>query len=324
MLVFPLLVALAHAARPAGFYHPDDVATKSRLFGQVAEAMGPAFEARQTDITRATEALSRMELALGLLGASAPKALTEWYSAARRDVTGQALVVQRHADTLASASSSAFGDALARALPAVSTTHDVKTCGATGIAAMMGRTTCAGEDLNARLAAAMDADPSLGKAIDPLVRSVWPAIALPSTALPAARWLDSSPAPAPDGWIDGARIAEAFVGTRVTAARTASTTAAEVAEEHGDTAAIMAARAQWLDALAADGATLRTELGVALGRAAKKTPALGRVGWCTNPTALGGCTGEDRTEAALAALEGDAKLRKALAKTLPAPAGEPE
>jgi hypothetical protein len=318
VLLFPLLVAIAHAGRPAGYYHPDDVATKSRLFGQVAAAMGPAFESCQTDITRATAALASAELALGLLGSSAPKELSDWYGAARRDLTGQALRVQRHADALTEESSRAFGDALARALPAAQATHDLKTCGATGVAAMMGRTTCTGEDLNARLAAAMDADAALGKAIEPLVRSTWPSIALPSTAIPAAPWLGSS------GWVDGARVAETLVGARITAARAAATQAAEVAQEQGDTAAMKAARTRWLDALAADGGTLRSEVGAALTRAAKKAPALGAVGWCTNPRALGGCTGEDRTAEVLTALEADAKLRKALAKALPAPEGEGE
>ena len=85
-----------------------------------------------------------------------------------------------------------------------------------------------------------------------------------------------------------------------------------------------AARTRWLDALAADGAVLRAEVATALGRAAKKDPRLGSLGWCTNPATLGGCVGEDATARVLTALEADAKLRKALQKALPAPVSEAE
>ncbi len=313
MLLF--LASLAFAADPPAFYHPDDVARASQQFASLSANMTPQFEAREGEVSRASGGLARMEIAVGLLGAEAPTTLTRWYEDARRDLTGQSLAVQRHADRTAEASSAAFGAALERALPIAGAGYSVRDCGASGVAAMMGRTTCGGENLNAKLAAAIDADATLAKAIAPLAKETWPAIALPDTPLSAAP-LQAGRATS-TRWIDGARIAEALVGGRLDAARERAAREADAARENGDTKAVKASRDAWMEQLATDGIVLREVTAHALDRAAKREPKLATVGWCTNPRVFGGCAGEDVTMVALEALQKDKKLAKALKKRLP-------
>lgn len=310
-----LLASLAFAADPPAYYHPDDVARASQQFASLSAYMTPQFEAREGEVSRASAGLARMEVAVGMLGAEAPTALTRWYEDARRDLTGQSLAVQRHADRSAEASSQAFGAALARALPVVGAGYSVRECGASGVAAMMGRTTCGGENLNARLAAALDADAALAKAIAPLARETWPGIALPDTPLAAAPLQAGRATSA--RWVDGARIAEALVGGRIDGARERAARDADAARENGDAKAVKASRDAWMEQLAADGVVLREITGNALDRAAKREPKLATAGWCTNPRVFGGCTGEDVTLLALEALQKDKKLAKALKKRLP-------
>jgi hypothetical protein len=311
-----LVVALARAGEPSAYYHPDEVAKASQRFGAVAKAVQPAFEARQSELARAGQALQDLELGVRLLGDTAPEPLRVWAKDTRKQVTLQAARLQKHADGVAERTSEAFGAALERALPAVTKGEPVRVCGATGVAALMGKSNCKGQSLDPTLGRALDADPVLGKAIDGLVGSAWPGVEVPRAAqAPVAL----AGAAASDGWFDGAAVATRLVGARLDAARQEATDRADAAIESGDTAAARQATEAWHARLAADGATLRDELAKALARAGKKDAALGGVAWCGNPRALGGCTGTDRTDAVLDALAADTKLAKALGKSLPAP-----
>ena len=317
MLVL-LVVALARAGEPAAYYHPDSVAKASQRFGSVAKAVQPAFDARQGELARAGQSLQDLELGVGLLGTTAPEPLVTWAKDTRKQVTLQAARIQKHADGVAERTSEAFGEALERALPAVSKGQAARVCGATGVAALMGKSNCKGVSLDADIGKTLDADAVLGKALDSLTTGAWPTVEAPQGAQGAVALAAGASV---DGWFDGAALANQLVGARLDAARRAATDRADAAVETGDLAAAKQATAAWRAQLTSDGDTLRGELVKALARAGKKDAGLGGAGWCGNPRALGGCTGTDRTDDVLAVLTVDTKLTKALEKVLPG-AGE--
>jgi hypothetical protein len=307
-----LTVSAASAAEPA-YYHPDDVARASAAFKAASGAMGPAFEERMAQVSRTGSGLQDLEVAVGMLGADAPSSLTDWVASTRRTAIGESMRLQRHADLLTEDYARVFGDALARALPAVGKGYAATECKAKGIAAMIGRTQCTGVDLNPRLAAAIDADGTLGHALADIATVEWPSLTTFSTPQAPIALTGT------ERWIDGGAVARAFVGKRVAAARTLATDAAEEAADGAGSAADATRAAEvWRAHLSTDGAALRRHLSDALTRGARKGgPAA--VGWCGNPRALGGCAGEDVTSAIVAALKEDEKFLKGIARDLPAP-----
>lgn len=301
-----VLLAVAIAGSPA-FYHPDDIAAKSTRFAAAAQAIEPRFAAGEAAAARWGDAVADLELGAAMLGKDAPAELTTWVADTRRQLTGQFLRLQRHAGLVQEDFSAVFGAALGRVLPAVAKGYDARECKATGIAAMMRRTTCEGEDLSPALARALDADPALEKEIADILSVEWPTVALePRTWAPAALTGTAR-------WVDGAAVAEAFTAARVQSRKDALDARLDPLQdglEARDPAVIAAAqaeRARYVAALGEDGAFLRAALTEALVRGEKKGgPA--QVGWCPNPAALGGCVGEDVTRAVVERLREDRRF----------------
>ena len=117
-------------------------------------------------------------------------------------------------------------------------------------------------------------------------------------------------------WVSGGRIAEKLMAARVKDRREALEGALEAMMPEEPTKADLekaqARKDAYLAELAADGEVLRAAITAALGRAAKKGGAAD-VGWCANPVALGGCAGENVTDAVLATLVADKKFAKDIA-----------
>ncbi len=313
LLLLAALVSAASAA-PVAHYSPDGVAKLSVAFGKASEVMGPAFEERDGKLRAIGSALQDLEVGTGMLGADAPAEARAWYESTRRQAVGEALRLQKHADLLQEDYGRVFGAALERALPAAAKGVDLKECAPTGVAAMIGRSNCPGEDRNPAIAAAIDADAALAKELADIATVEWPAVSTPRTTLAAV------PMTGGDRWVSGPALAARFVGRRVASARADAEATAEAALEKagGAPEAAKAARTAWDQTLAADGAALRALVVAALQRGAKKGGPAG-VAWCPNPAALGGCAGEDATKAVLAALETDKRFMKDLTAGLPAP-----
>lgn len=309
MIALAALAAFAFAAEPA-HYHPDDVAKASARFAAVAESMGPAFEAQGQKIATLGVAVAELELGVALLGAAAPAELRAWMDTSRRKGVGERLRLQRHVDLLQEDYGSVFGAAVERALPAVGKGFDVKVCGATGVIAMMGRKNCVGADLNTKLAAAIDADPALGGELASIAAVEWPTFETPTAPQPVVALTGTA------RWVSGGRIAEKLMAARVKDRREALEGALEAMMPEEPTKADLekaqARKDAYLAELAADGEVLRAAITAALGRAAKKGGAAD-VGWCANPVALGGCAGENVTDAVLATLVADKKFAKDIA-----------
>lgn len=304
MLVFLLPVALA--AAPA-HYHPDAIAARSTRFAAASEAVGPRFDEVDRAVSRTAGLVRDLETATAMLGSTASEGLTAWTVSNRRAFAGQYLLLNRAVGAVQEDFSTAFGEALERALPAASKGFDVKECGASGIAAMMRRPSCEGEDLNPALAAALDADAALAARLDEITGRAWPEVRLepsPQEVVPISGTARS---------IQLAAVANKFLGARLRAHADELDATLEQLQDRldaGDAAArakAEQARADMDAAVARDGEALRAAVAASLERNARKgAPA--EVGWCANPTPLGGCVGEDVTAAVAAILAGDKKF----------------
>ncbi len=324
-----LLLAGPLVAAANGFYHPDDVATASALFGRAAEASTRAFDAAQADLDRASDALVALDRNAALLGGHAPAGFEAYAVALRREGAAGRASVQSFVDGLVTGFEAAFRAALDRALPVVAGGRPTVEChagrgGPPGGPVIPGRTRCPGIDLNAGLARAMDADPILRAEVDRLLAAPWPGFALEGAVQPVVPLTGSA------AWIRMDAVVEALVARDMAAIEAADRTAREPLEadiaEGDDTsrrvalAEARALRAHYEAAMATLGGRLLDALAEALRRAGGAPPA---VGLCPNPVALGGCPGPDVTEGVLPLLLADRRLRRVLGADRDAGDGPP-
>lgn len=313
LVCLPLMSETALAAN-AGYYHPDDVAGASALFNQSAEWAGDAFGRAQDEVSRLGASLSSLELGVGLLGPDAPPALQAWATDTRATGLQRFLVVQGFVNQLQDDYTGAFEASLRRALTGLGRSG-VVVCQASAPRFGPGggsSRACEGENLNATLAAAMDRDSTLKAALDEIQNRAWPDLSMPSTPQAVV------PMTGDAAYIRADALAKALWAARLDARTEALEDAQAAYEEQldaGDKEALAASealKAAYLGELAADGVALREATTAALARAAKKGRAPDRVGLCANPASLGGCPGEDVTDAALEVLRADKKLVRAL------------
>ena len=312
LVLIPLLLGAALAASPA-FYDPDQVAGASALFKSATDEVGPRYLAIEGQLRKLSPAVEDLELATALAHDSVGKAGLAWATETRTAAVQARISAQAQVDQVQDGCVQAFEAALARALPGLSAGREVKECfGGTGMAALMARRTpCAGDDLSPALAASMDADPALKAEIARIAALPWPELTLPTQAQPVVALTGS------EGFIELAPLARAIAGERLE--RRADAFDRAVAPlmddiDAGDAEALATARQarqSWERGLASEGLVLLPLLEEALGRMKKGAGA--SVGLCTNPAALGGCEGRDRTAELLPLLAADKKLAKAVA-----------
>ncbi|MEZ4241771.1 MAG: hypothetical protein R3F59_37605, partial [Myxococcota bacterium] len=172
---------------------------------------------------------------------------------------------------------------------------------------------CHGQDLNATLAAVVDADTALADQLDEILGRAWPAVVLPKEAQAPvggqARWIDVR-----DLFVAGARGALRRIDDRDDTARGKI----EAAIEQGATVDELRALQPESERISAETAAARAALAapvlaVAEARMAKKWGGEPATGWCANPPTLGGCTGDDATRDLVSRLLDDKKVAKALA-----------
>lgn len=307
MLVI-LGLSTALAATP-GYYLPDDVATKSKVFASTSAEMMPRFESAQTTISSLNKALNELELGVALSGKSAPEGQPDWAQTTRRALTVQSIKLQRFLNLLQTDYSNVFSEALTRSLPSLSGTYTLSECGNTGVMAQFKKTNCEGEDLNDDLAALIDQDAKLQAELAEIHGLVWPEIVVEKKT-----W-GVIPLTGSKQYIQLSSLAAKYFGTQL-ANHEASLVAAldPLTEklESKDAEAIKQAgvlKDQWREGLGTSGVAWQAAIKDGLTRA-----GLGEVGLCGNPGYLGGCEGEDVTDKAIEALGADKKFLKATSK----------
>ncbi len=293
-------------------FDPDQVASTSELFMELASEMGPWYEDLQNQMTRTSLALEGLDRATLLVGDRADPSLGLYAQGLRKQAAHQYLQVQRFADLLAEDSEATFGAALERALANLGV--DAKPCTAQRdsmmgpMRGMGGANSCEGEDVSQQLAQRMDQDKALQAAVAEIKGLDWPSFVVEGSPQEVifltgtARYIS----------LDAA--AEAFIANRLDVLeRELEDQLAPLedrlkeGEEGGKEALAEAAafRAAYEVAVAAEGDRLLS----ALLRGLKKEAD---VGVCTNPKALGGCEGTDATASLLPMLKTHNKVLKAL------------
>jgi hypothetical protein len=316
-----LLLALSTLAYAdsAGFYHPNDIATASALFGRAADSAGVTFEERSAKAEGIAGALRDYELALDLLAVRAPVDEHVRLEELDRQFNREFAVLQVFSDAMMDDFMREFEASLERALADLPGAIPCEREIADGpqIPGMRTRTKanpeCRGEDLNARLAATMDADPTLGAAIAEILALEWPDLSVnPSAQTPSGGGERHVHV---DALLRaGARSALRDIDADDEQARLPF----EAAIEEG-------ASKEELERLVADAqrvteqtATRRGALAAPVLAAASKVTAKWTkkgepaTGWCANPVLFGGCTGADDTGELVPRLLEQAKVANAL------------
>ena len=308
------LVSAAVAA-PVGYWHPADLAPRSKLFVTASETLQTTYGDRERAITSLSAALRQYRTALDLLGDRAPAAEQERLEGLERDYQRQYAVVQAFADDLIGGFDGAFQAAVDKAVAAAGGAVECEAMIASGarIPGMPARTApnpaCQGDDLNAALAAAVDADPALKTAIDEVLARPWPPMALPpEPQAPVGggeRWLSVH-----DLMMAGARDALQAIELRDDEARDAI----EAKLEQGATTEELKALEPEAQRIEAETAKARADLAApvlaAAGAAMAKWKGESATGWCANPAALGGCSGADASRDLVGRLVDDKKVAK--------------
>ena len=305
------------SALAAGFYHPNDVAAASETFGSAqSELLGP-LETRQKTARALSNALRSYREGLDALGA-APADQVSRLEALEADYHRQFDGLQTFADQLVGDFDAAFTDALGRALAAHPGAMECVAEVAVGprVPGMGGRTqknpNCKGSDLNATIAAAIDADPTLKAALPGIVGRPWPELGM----APEPQAVVGSG----ERYVHVQHLLEKGAGRSLRAidrddddARMAI--GAEL--EDGADAAELKRLAATGEQIAAATAIKRAQLAApilaaatkALDKAAKKSEP---TAWCVQPQALGGCVGTDVTSETVQMLLSDKGVAKAL------------
>lgn len=296
MIAWLVALGTAHAG---AFYHPADVSAASARFAEAQQTAGTAFQARQERSDALAAALVHYETAIDLLGDRDVAAHRTRHTTLRTAFGRQQAVLRATASDFLDAFDAAFSDALARALDG----RDAEVCQPDAGGLRMGprfargeRTTCEGDDLNAELATAIDADPALGRDLEALLAMAWPAFDLPTEAVAAVG--DGAATLDPLGTLqtsDSARAALTAIDRADDDARLPLQAAIEEGITEADVPTLKAQAASITAATAASRAALASPvLDTIEATAAKldKKGAAPTVAWCPQPEIFGGCTPE--------------------------------
>ena len=302
-----------------GFYHPDDIASASARFTEAGKVAGGTFEARSRRAEDVADALADYRLALDLLGDTAPADERARLAELDKRYAREVAVLERFAAAMMEDFDQEFTGALERALKA----HPgAKECAAEvpigrplpGLPARTEKNpACVGDNLNAAVAAQIDADATLGKAVKEILALKWPDITV-----------EAAPQAAIGG---GARWADPVALMRAGAKASLAKIDHDDAEKRDAFAAAIEegvsveAKKKLLDdanALTAETARRRAALAgpvlLAADAAAVKWAKKGEppTGWCANPALLGACGGDDATATLVPRWLAAPKVQKAL------------
>jgi hypothetical protein len=311
-----LVVSNVALAQEAAFYHPEQIAQKSAIFDAAADVSAPYFRTAQDTIGRFSKALEDLEIGVLIAASRLDDATTERAENLRREFMGNYLRTSAHVDLLQTDYDTVFTAAMERALASDLGNYTIVECGATGVAALTGRSNCTGVDLNQEVALRIDADPVLAQEVEEINSIPWPDLEVESETQSA--WPLLGDATAESSLIDVARLGKAFMMDRVMNHQDDLDRALSPLEEgleSNDPEVIASAqllREAYEEAVATDGQKLLDAVEASLLRLAKKND-LDSIALCTNPKALGGCSGEDQSSELIQLLRDDRKFTKAVA-----------
>lgn len=303
-------------AAPVGHWHPDDLAPLSKGFAESSEKLQVPYGEASAKVEALASALRAYREGLDVLGERAPAAERERLEALEAAYAKQHAALQGFADQVIGDYDAAFTGAVERAAAARGETQQCPSTIPDGGPRIPGRPSkvvanpeCVGEDLNAALAAAVDADPELAAAIAEILGRTWPEVTLPAEPQAVVgtgeRWILVR-----ELLVAGARDAMRRIENEDDLARTKIEAGLE--SESPDVEALKA-EVKGIEAkTAAARAALAAPALAAAEKALAKRKGEPATAWCANPVALGGCVGTDVTGDLLGPVLDDKKVAKAL------------
>ena len=303
-------------AGPTGYYHPFDLGQASELFREASNGAMIGMEDQSRAAVLVSRNLRTYRQSLDLLGDRAQAEDIQRLTEIEKEYNREFAVLQAFADTVIEDVDSEFQAAVQRAITTLGATAvmcEKEIPDGPRVPGMRGRTKlnpeCTGEDLNAGLAEALDADPLLKTAVTEITAMTWPTITVPTQPgkpVGGPRYLDVR-----DFFFVGARDVMATIDREDNDARMVFEAAIEEGE---DLKALLESGKKVTAATAAKRAALAEPVFVAVDGILAKWVGKGEkpTGWCANPAAFGGCDGEEDSKSLTDRLLAEKKVAKAL------------
>jgi len=322
-------------------YDKRAITNASSAFRAVGTSLQESYVPLEQEVSRTDSLLAELDLTLALTEGAADAAHHKLWTARLNERSGvfgpEFQAIQNHIREMEEVFMGAFEGALKQALATLAAEGvEARPCEASGgsLGAIQpgfsqGSAGCPGEDVSVRIAAMWDKDKELKAKLDAALAGLFPAV---TTYREASDSVSLGKHPAGDNWLSPANLAAAIpeavelfdtVDRMADAARKDLRAAYQgldpEAKNYKEQADTVVAKARGIRAFAkAAKASAGKELWSALERARRKGK---KAGWqdvvvCLNPGGWGGCRGTDRSDEVAAAVTGDKRLQKALAKLL--------
>lgn len=345
-LAFILAVSLlglppvADAAEATGHYDRDKVMGQSGVFVGLNSKQVALVGPLESAMKRMDAALASLDLSVALTEGVIDRAQRDLWKARLDERAGSFSTFfdafQERFDAEGAAYQTIFVDALERATAGLG--GEIVECangpsspfdlaGPSGAAS-----TCAGEDVSARIAEAWDRDSVLAAELEKLGAVSWPSLASYDSEEPALVRTGGGPGATTDGWVAPSDLASGIpeaaelfnaISRRAERARRELVAESQAVDREAEDAAAQLAlirdRAKQLRLKAESAkAALGAAIWEAFPRALKKDKSLRKmeVGICMNPSDWGSCSGVEMTAAVQDALLADRKLQKNLQRQL--------
>lgn len=314
-----LLTSLALAG---GTFDPNDIAGASKLYAEAGGSAGQTFQELDDRQSSIAGALRDYQQALDLLGERAPAAERERLDALEKEFNREQAVLGAFASTMMEDFDLEFTAAMERAIAAEG--GDLVQCermvasgpSLPGIPQRKSENPdCKGEDKSPAIAARMDADPALQKAVGEILALEWPALTI----------AEAPQAPVGGGsqWLGVTPFFQRHLRQALVRIQQADEEAREpfwAAIEDGATKEErqqLLDKARQIDQVTANArrdlaAPILAAVDEATAKLVKKKKAE-PTGWCANPALFGGCEGKDVT----LSLGGEVAADKKVARLLP-------
>ena len=160
-----LLASNVAMAQDAAYYHPQQIAEQSQVFVTASETSAPKFQESQTIFARFSNGLEELEVGVLVTASRLDDSIKAHAEEMRREIMASYLQTSAHVELLQTDYMTVLLP-LERALATDLGTDNIVECGATGIAALTGRSSCQETDLNGKLASIIDQDVELKTAIE--------------------------------------------------------------------------------------------------------------------------------------------------------------
>ena len=286
-----VLLLLSQNALAQSNYNPDQIASSSQIFSEFSQSAAPEFEILQGAISHASSALAEFERGVLLLGDSCPAEQREIMESGRRNLNRGFFAAQSHINLLHEDSERFFQLAIDRALESIGEQSATVCEQPEGISALLvgprGRANCPGRDITGLIVSQLAEDHDLEQSIQGIMSVPWPSISLESETLSAVQITGTA------GFVRMSTLSR-LIGDEIgqLEARLELELDPELTTEDLNT--LRAAHEERISAL---GSQL-----ISSASSAWNSDGL-QLSICINPTDMGGCSGDDRTEIGVESLQ---------------------